>query len=388
MIKNANGGRYRNIAIVLVFVGWLASGYLFIRSTQLANGPTAATDFCKMLFSSSCDKALSDIAAWQFNFPLASLGLVYFGVLGILLTIRSTITNLLALIISALGAGVSLILCNLIYYEKITCPMCLVVHIANITTCICIFLFAKAKTTEPEQKPTAQVKWYLIKLGLILPALIAGGFTETYILRNYIGVNKEVLKYQSFANFHNEPVKDFSKISPAPFAGTANAPLKLVVFSSYQCPSCQTFDKSLENYLSLFRGKIQIEFRNYPLSSACNPMLTKDMQPRSCDAALAAIAANEQGRFLNYHRELFNSNLQQKDSALVSMARNIGLNMEKWEADRHSEAAKARLAADVKMGNYAGIYATPTVFLNGREVKRFDDVFFTKLMLQELKHPD
>lgn len=67
--------------------------------------------------------------------------------------------------------------------------------------------------------------------------------------------------------------------------GPVDAPLKLVVFSSFQCPSCRELAKEFPYLTRHFGAELTIVFKHYPLSTACNPVTRRDHHPRACQAA-------------------------------------------------------------------------------------------------------
>jgi protein-disulfide isomerase len=214
-----------------------------------------------------------------------------------------------------------------------------------------------------------------------LVVIIFGGISEVGLSRISRSINlDEIAK-----NFQNETVYNFPKSDSSLFLGSVGAPVQLTVFSSFQCPACKAFAHSLENVHKKFGKNIGITFKNFPLSSACNPKMKYDMQPRSCEAAYAAIAADRQNRFWNYHDQLFQSNLAADEKTLSSIARNMGLNMEKWEYDRHSDEVKARLSEDIKKAYEIGINATPSVFINGRKVTNIQEPILNFIIQNELE---
>ncbi|GAA4417823.1 hypothetical protein GCM10023187_50600 [Nibrella viscosa] len=113
--------------------------------------------------------------------------------------------------------------------------------------------------------------------------------------------------------------------------------------------------------------------------------LSEDMQPRSCEAAFATVAAEQQNRFWNYHDHLFETSLEQNDKTLTSIAKNIGLDIDKWNRDRNSEEVKKIIADDLAIAYKLGINATPTVFINGRRVNSFQESVLTFIIKNELK---
>jgi predicted DsbA family dithiol-disulfide isomerase len=56
------------------------------------------------------------------------------------------------------------------------------------------------------------------------------------------------------------------------------------------------------------------------------------------------------------------------EKLFVSVAEKAGLDLPKWEIDRHSNAVKKMLVEDLRVAYNIGINATPSVFINGRRV--------------------
>jgi len=103
--------------------------------------------------------------------------------------------------------------------------------------------------------------------------------------------------------------------------------------------------------------KVKIVFKNLPL-----PM-HKMAQP----AALAAIAALNQGKFWQMHDKLFETRpLSEKSIQDAAVA--IGLDMEKFKKDLASPATRQRLSKDMLAARKAGVSGTPTLFVNGQRV--------------------
>ncbi len=82
-------------------------------------------------------------------------------------------------------------------------------------------------------------------------------------------------------------------------------------------------------------------------------------------SAKAALAAREQGKFWEFHDQLF----AEKDLSMEKIkkiAKNLGMDMVRFEKDMNSEKIRKRLIKDITDGQNAGVTGTPTVFINGR----------------------
>ena len=82
-------------------------------------------------------------------------------------------------------------------------------------------------------------------------------------------------------------------------------------------------------------------------------------------SALAALAAQEQGKFWEFHDRLF-AEKQLSEEAILAIARDLNLDMKKFNNDRHSGRLQTRLQKDMLEAQDAGVTGTPTVFINGR----------------------
>ncbi len=358
----------RTLALGIITLGWFLCAYLVFRSTQLKNPTGSTTDLCLKIFGSSCDTTLSSSVSWHLGFPLVGWGVAYFGLLGLLFSFGNKVVDRFVILLAAFGVGVSCILTAIIIRNNLTCPLCLVIHFINLVTLITIFISTRSSISYSQEKlPLA--KHSLLKWGLLLLfVIVTGGFTEVRILKSFLPKIPEVNLDEVAKKFQSEKVYNFPKNDPSAHLGSTEAPVQLVVFSSFQCPACKGFASSIEDIQKKFGKNVGITFKNFPLSTTCNPRLSENMQPQSCDAAFAAIAAQRQNRFWEYHDQLFEANLADGEKALTTIAKNIGLNIEKWELDRKSNEAREQLAYEIKTAYKLGINATPSIFINGRKI--------------------
>lgn len=147
-------------------------------------------------------------------------------------------------------------------------------------------------------------------------------------------------------------------------AGPVDAPIALVVFSDYQCQFCARWSNdSLPRMMEYARaGDLRIEWRDINMYG----------EP-SERAALAAHAAGLQDRYWEYHDALYADGThrpvdQLTDEALMDLARRLGLDLDRFAADMHSDAARARIEAAAREGRDLGVTGTPTFILAGRAI--------------------
>src|SRR5262249_48828739 len=102
------------------------------------------------------------------------------------------------------------------------------------------------------------------------------------------------------------------------------------------------------------------------LSSICNPALTDDRHPRACEAAWAGESARRQGHFWAFHDTLFAADLNSLQVTFEGIARQAGLDLGLFNADRARDETRAKVKADIELGIRLGVGETPTIFVNGR----------------------
>jgi len=83
-------------------------------------------------------------------------------------------------------------------------------------------------------------------------------------------------------------------------------------------------------------------------------------------AALAALAANRQGKFWEFHNELYKNYSQLKEEKIREIAQQVGLDTTKLDQDMKSPEIEAIVENDVREGQEAGVRGIPTIFVNGR----------------------
>jgi protein-disulfide isomerase len=123
----------------------------------------------------------------------------------------------------------------------------------------------------------------------------------------------------------------------------------VIEYGDYECPYCARTDLLLADL------PITRVFRHFPVVSK---------HPRARVLAAAAEAAALQGAFWEMHDSLFGDQGRLDDPHLWERATRFGLDLDRFEADRRSDAVAARVDQDFRAGVRAGIVTTPTLFLD------------------------
>lgn len=160
-----------------------------------------------------------------------------------------------------------------------------------------------------------------------------------------------------------------------PYKGPETAPVTIAVFSDYQCPSCARLSGILKEVLAKYPDDVKLVYKNFPLS----------MHKSAKEAATAALAANEQGKFWEFHDKLFENYKTLNDAKIQAIAQELGLDMEKFEQDMKNKELQSLLVRDVKEAREAGVRGTPTVFIDGKLLKRKTTDGFERMIDSELQ---
>jgi len=144
----------------------------------------------------------------------------------------------------------------------------------------------------------------------------------------------------------------------APSLGPANAKVTLVEFLDYQCPYCRRAERTVDELLERYDGKIRFVHRDFPI----------DGHPGAMPAARGAHCAGLQGKFWDYHRGLFAAAGDFSEKDLVARAAALGLDGSAFASCLASDRFDAAIHASAEAGTQLGVNSTPTFFLNGRMV--------------------
>lgn len=142
---------------------------------------------------------------------------------------------------------------------------------------------------------------------------------------------------------------------PARVRGNPKAPVMIVEFSDYQCPYCHAVEPTVKQVLAKYGDKVSLAYRDFPLSA---------IHEHAEIAAEASRCALEQGKFWEYHDQLFTASNLDK-AALIEYARNLKLDDKQFGSCLESARYKADISKDLEAGRKAGVNGTPGFFING-----------------------
>ncbi len=140
----------------------------------------------------------------------------------------------------------------------------------------------------------------------------------------------------------------------ATWSGSKNAPVQLVEFADYECPYCQRVAPDVKKIVDNFGPKVAFAYKDFPLP----------MHPHAEKAAEAARCAGKQGKFWQFHDQLFQSRELDVDQ-LKAQAHSLGLDSSEFDKCLDSGTEAADVGRDRAEGVSLGLSGTPSFFING-----------------------
>lgn len=146
--------------------------------------------------------------------------------------------------------------------------------------------------------------------------------------------------------------------------GASDAAITLVEYSDYECSACLTYEPLVKQLAEEYAGRLRIVVRHFPLVGHKNAM----------NAAMAAEAAGQQGKYWEMHEALFANQetwglKQFANSELFEVyAEELDLDLEQFRTDRSSQVVRDRIERDKSSGRQLGVNGTPSFFLDGEKI--------------------
>lgn len=208
----------------------------------------------------------------------------------------------------------------------------------------------------------------MTKENLLIPAsiVIAGIIIAiSLFLAKSPATNKKIEKTNSPQNTVTISADD------DPYLGPQKAKVTIIEFSDFQCPFCRrlwqdTIQKIKDQYINANKS-VKLVYRDFPLN----------FHPMAQTYAEAAECADEQGKFWEMHDKIFEEQGKLGTGTITSItkddvknwAKELRLNTKKFNECLDSEKYKSEVQKDLLDGQKAGVKGTPTLFINGREVR-------------------
>jgi uncharacterized membrane protein/protein-disulfide isomerase len=371
------GARWRRFLSFIAGAGMVTASWMTIKHFYDANFPESIFKgaFCDISKFFNCDSSAYSAIAQVAGVPLGYFGLFVGAlvVLGALFPSRAfERTNKSLALANVLG--VLALFGYSVFALKSLCLLCTGFYVFSLFSFVLFWKYGHQDEREPK---LLSFFGFSFKHALVWALLLVAGaagvqqYTAARKDAQLGGVATRVVKqYYSLAKIPNP-----SLISPFWTAKATEAfdaaPIRVIEYVDFRCPDCLFLYEQLKRLKEEYKGKINIAFQFFPLETACNKVVTKNLHPGACD--LSFMAAADPAKFLAIHDEIFENFQKGKDPAWrAALAKKHGV--ESALTDPAVQDLVGRIIAtgaeyEKTSDKYLyGIRSTPTMIINNRLV--------------------
>ncbi len=207
------------------------------------------------------------------------------------------------------------------------------------------------------------------------------------IVREYILANPEIIEEALIAlnDKRKAEEEDAARVAVAQNAdslfnasndfaiGPQDAPVTVVEFFDYRCGPCRASMTTVNALPAQYQNKVRVVFKEFPILS-----------PESGVAAIAALAAGRQGKYVEMHQAFMKSPSRFTEDDIVKIAGEMDLDMDQWMEDRKDPALATQIAETRSLAQTIGANATPTFVIgdtlfSGLNRERLDSLITAEL---------
>lgn len=186
------------------------------------------------------------------------------------------------------------------------------------------------------------------------------------VVRDYIRAHPEIVvealdAYQAKKDEEERSAKaqtltsraeEIFRSASSPVIGNAQGDVTLVEFFDYQCGYCKRAQPDLERLVKQDSG-LKIVLKEFPI-----------LGPASVTAARASLAAQKQGKYLDFHTKMMGLKGQLTDDVIYETAQQVGLDLDKLKQDMNDPSVVAELRANMDLAEALGVQGTPAFVIN------------------------
>ena len=300
----------------------------------------------------NCDRTTLSLFGNIFGVPLAVFG-IFIGafLMGGLIFKNENFERTIYFTLAVNFIGCILLFLYSLFVLKGLCPFCTLYYIVSGLSFL--FFFRKSKTMRPAAT-------YLVTFAVLV--LVISGFVKTNVdskTKAQREIATDLIKqFYALPNLGYPKISSDYKIASAP-----NAPIKMVIFSDFECPACKLLSELVPQIALRYSGKIDIQYFYYPLDNSCNPSMERPMHQYACKAAYAASCMPLQD-FSRVHDEIFHNQDKFESGYIDQFIKN-----NKIETCVADPKTKEKVVALIKAADPFNIRSTPTYLINGVKIE-------------------
>ena len=368
-----NGLTTPNFIYLILSLGMVGVSTYLTNHFYETHFPTNLTgdSFCSISEFWGCDKATLSMFGSIFNVPTAFFGIVIgaMGIFGIIFSSEEFEKTLKSFsYINAIGC-LLLLIYSLVVLGSL-CPLCTIYYILSFASAFLFYRYSSASLA-------LDLRWTVIFTVLtIIPAFFMHGNFKGRVAAQRNLNDQYIVQYFKLAIPGDPIVESPYKVYKSTEA-FVDAPIRISLFSDFECPFCQVVAKQMEELISIYKGKINIQYMFYPLDGSCNSAIKGAFHKHACKAAY--LAACDKDKFSEVHDYIFS---KQKELSFE--------NITKWQKEFklkncfNNKAIQEEVQKTLLAGNQYNIQSTPTMILNGRKLEGSVKTVHLKAILDEI----
>ncbi len=324
---------------------------------------------------SPCAKAAASVwgrIPWV-NWPVSFVGLAYFlALLVAWITSRQGVSNGFRQL-ARLGGVISVGFVVVMLAGGYLCPYCLGAHAANLAFLLMVEMVGRSAAPSLRPLATGGAVFLLATAALAVAEVTQKQRVLEKEERELERSTEQIIQQRSQDGHaaSTQPQQEGPTFTGRYRLGPEAAPIRLVIFSDYQCEDCGHVEDDIFAFFAQ-RDDMSISVKHYPMCTDCNAYIRTNVHTNACWAARAAETAGilrGNDGFWQMHEWLFEhegyfSNEQMRDFLIEQ-----GYDFDQWSRMMASEETFRLVQQDIDEGIDLGIQHTPMIFINGVELK-------------------
>lgn len=151
--------------------------------------------------------------------------------------------------------------------------------------------------------------------------------------------------------------------------GNPEADVVAVLFGDFPCPYCKRLDEALNRIYPLYRDRVLFVYKHYAMNPRCNPGVRNVLHRQACDSQRAAVCADRQGAFWEFHDLAYKNNHELDREDLKIYAEMLELDLEAWASCMGDPSSLEQVRADGEAGAALDIHGVPRLYINGERYR-------------------
>lgn len=318
-----------------------------------------------------CAKASTSILGSLWYVPTSLFGIIV-GAIGVFNSIFPSEENerFTKLVYFLNAAACSVLLIFSLVVLKGLCPFCTVYYLLSYITAYMFYKYSDVRPF-PEFKPL--IIYFILTL---IPSILMHNSYVDEMSRQESLTSQYVNQFNNLEILGDPVIESPYKIHMAT-ENFKDAPLRLTVFSDFECPFCKAVSDQMKPLILAFEDEINIQYMFYPLDNNCNPNIKNVFHRFACKAAY--LAACDIKNFHKNHDYIFERQKQLSFENISQWEKDLGLS-----GCFENKQIQDAIAQTINSAEQFALKSTPTLIINGRKIEGSIPTVHLKAILENI----